>query len=112
MDNNTLIALVIVLFVLVLIAAFALYRSRVKARITGPFGTGVDLDASNDPPPSSEPGRPGIEASRLKAGRGNVEVVTQRGKDMKVDDVEAGQDISIRDEQVSPDPDPKDGPPA
>ena len=67
MDTNTLLLWIIGIFAVVVIIALLFYRSRAKAEIKGPFGTGVTIDASNDPPPAPTP--PGVSMTDVKAGK-------------------------------------------
>lgn len=78
MDNSMVIVLVITVFALVVIAAFVIYRHRAKVRIKGPLGTGLEIEASNQPA-SPTPG--------VGGGTGPPAVLQQ---------VTAGRDFTLR----------------
>jgi len=105
MDATTLaVTLVIIIFALIVTAAFLVFRQRGRVNIKGPMGTGLELDASNDPPPS----QPGVEGKRIKT-KGGVRADDHTGRGATLEDVDAGDDVLL---SSSPPPGPKADPPA
>ncbi len=101
MDTTT-VTIVIALFALIVVASFFVFRQRGKVKIKGPLGTGLELDASNDPPPS----RPGIEAANIKSRKGGLVADDQTGHGVKTTDVDVEDDVLLSSS------DPKANPPA
>jgi hypothetical protein len=108
MDTNTAIILIVIIFALIVIAGFLVFRQKGEVEINTPFGK-LRFGGSNEPAQSGS-GRAESKATNLKAGHGNVKV-TQTGPGTKeVDQVEAGDSIDIsqtRDEQTPPTAAPK-----
>ncbi|TAK92733.1 MAG: hypothetical protein EPO07_19145 [Verrucomicrobia bacterium] len=86
MDITTGNVVVTSILALVFVAFFAVFRSRGKGKIKGPWGTGIDVEGSNEPQPTrvkeveaggnvrvTESSGRGVDASRLKA-QGDVEI--------------------------------------
>ena len=94
MDTNTLIFLVVVLFVVVILAAIFIFP-RVKANLKGPAGLGLDLDASND----KQPSQPGVQIKDAKAKSGSVRATDETGHGVTLDNVQAGKDIKATNKQ-------------
>src|SRR5215218_935296 len=103
MDSQTLAVAVAGIFVLLVIFIALRYRNRIKAGIKGPFGMGVDVEASND---QTAP-NPGVTVSGAKSRAGGLRAEDRTGRGATVQDVETYGDI-----QVSSDPGPKAEPPA
>jgi hypothetical protein len=102
MDSQTL-AVVAGIFVLLVIFIALRYRSRIKAGIKGPFGTAVDVEASNDQPAPN----PGVTVAGARSHAGGLRAEDRTGRGASVKDVETYRDI-----QVTSDPNPKAKPPA
>jgi hypothetical protein len=102
MDTNTLIFLVVVLFVVVVLAAIFIFP-RVKANLKGPAGLGLDLDASND----KQPSQPGIQIEGAKAKSGSIQATNETGQPIVMKDVEAGKDIKAVNKQSTAGTGPK-----
>ncbi|MCP4992870.1 MAG: hypothetical protein GY934_03645 [Gammaproteobacteria bacterium] len=91
MDTTVTIVFVIVLFALIIVASFFVFRQRSKVKVKGPLGTGLELDASNDLPPS----RPGIEATNIKSRTGDMVADDQTGHGVKTTDVDVEDDVLL-----------------
>ena len=102
MDPTTAAVLVISLFALIVVAAFLIYRSRAKVKVKGPLGTGLDLDASNEPPPAS----PGVRVKDATSHGGGLLAEDKTGRGADVEGVEVQDDIL-----VTSSPPPQEGPP-
>jgi hypothetical protein len=102
MDTQTLAVVAVGLFVL-LVLFLSLRRSRIKAGIKGPFGTGLDVEGSNDQPAPN----PGVTVTGAKSQAGGLKAADRTGRGANVKDVETYGDI-----EVTSDPSPKGGPPA
>lgn len=84
MDKTTAIVVGLAILALGFMAFFAVFRSRGKGKIKGPWGMGLDVEGSNEQPPTrvkgveaggnvrvTETGGCGVDASKLKA-KGDV----------------------------------------
>jgi hypothetical protein len=103
MDSPKLAVVVAGIFVLLVIFIALRYRSRIKAGIKGPFGMGVDVEASNDQPAP----HPGVTVAGAKSHAGGLRAEDRTGRGADVKDVDTYGDI-----QVTSDPNPKAEPPA
>jgi hypothetical protein len=90
MDLNVL-AVIIAIFALVVVAAFIVYRQRGKVAISGPLGTGLKLDASNEPPPPT----PGVEVEGARSKGGGLLAEDRTGRGARVKDVAVQDDILV-----------------
>ena len=81
MDKTAAIVVVLGILALAFIAFFAVFRRSGKGKIKGPFGTGLEVEGSNEPQQTqikeveaggnihiNEGGGRGVEAYKLKAG--------------------------------------------
>ena len=100
MDNSTMILLVIIAFALVVIVGLLIFR-RVRAKIRGPLGTGVEIDASNEPASPS----PAVRVSEAKSRSGGVTARDETGRGVEMSKVKAERDITAT--STPPKPDPK-----
>jgi hypothetical protein len=82
---------VIALFAVIIVAAFLVFRSRGKVSIKGPFGTGLDLDASNEPKPAT----PGVTVKDAKSRQGGLLAEDRTGRGADVEGVEVHDDILV-----------------
>lgn len=91
MDKTTAIVVVLAILALVFVAFFAVFRTRGKGKIKGPWGMGLDVEGSNEPQQTrvkdvkaggsvrvTESGGRGVDASKLKAS-GDVEISSSSG---------------------------------
>jgi len=101
MDNTT--VLIIAIFALIIIAAFFVFRQRARVGIKGPFGTGLKLDASNDPLPPT----PGVKVETARSRGGGLMADDQTGRGAEVKDVEVQDDILVTSAPPRKDTDPK-----
>jgi hypothetical protein len=102
---NTTVAVVIALFALIVVAAFLVFRQRSKVGIKGPLGTGLELDASNQP-------APGVEVEDAKSRAGGLVADDQTGRGAKVKGVEVQDDILVSSTPPHEQAGPKAQPPA
>ena len=100
MDNPSMLLLVICVFALVAIAAFLAFRRRAKVKIKGPLGTGLEIDASNEP---ASPG-PAVKVSEAQSRGGGLTARDETGRGVEVSKVEVERDISATSTPLKPDP--------
>lgn len=82
---------VIGFFAVIALAAFLIYRSRVRMDIKGPGGTGMRMDASNDPSPAAK-----VKDVKSRKGGLNVEVINaDGGADVEKAEVEGDIKVSV-----------------
>jgi hypothetical protein len=107
MDSSTAVVIIVALFAVIAIAAFAVFRRRGKVSIKAPFGTGLELEASNEPTPSP----PGVRVKDAKSRAGGLVAEDSTGRGAEVEGVEVQDDILVSSSppQTS---DPKENPPA
>jgi len=101
MDNKMI--AVIAIFALIIIASFLVFRQRSKVRIKGPLGTGLDVDASNDPLPPT----PGVTIEDAKSRGGGLLAEDQTGRGASVKRVDVQTDIGVSSVPPPKDHDPK-----
>ncbi|MBZ5668977.1 MAG: hypothetical protein LAO04_04530 [Acidobacteriia bacterium] len=94
MDHPTMLVLVVVVFALVAIFAFVVYKRRAKVRIKGPPGTELSVDASNE---SSTPA-PGVKIEDARSHSGGVKAQDRTGRGADIRKVEAAGDIEVSSE--------------
>ena len=102
MSNTTMGVLVVLVFGLVIVAVIQVFRQKIKAKVKGPGGLGLEVDASNTAPPPVAAVR--VEDVKSRSGGLVAQDDTGRGADVKKVDVE-------RDVHVTSAP-PKDDPKA
>lgn len=107
MDTTTAAILVIIIFALIIIAAFVIYQ-RSKVKIKGPFDTGLDIDASNEPAAI----QPAIKAKDIKSRRGGMVADDQTSRGVDVELVDVDYDVLLSSRNPRSDETPKDQPPA
>lgn len=86
MDTGTLVVLVVVIFALVIVGAFFVFRSRAKVGINTPLG-GMTLDASNER-------KPAIKMDNVTAKEGSVTATDKMGSGVEMKAVRAGKDVT------------------
>ncbi len=104
---DTTIAIIIAIFALVAVAAFLVFRQRAQVRIKGPLGTGLEVDASDQPPPPT----PGVRVEDAKSRKGGLVADDQTGRGADVRQVEVEDDILVSSTPPAETPSPKDPPP-
>ena len=102
MDISVNLVLLIVVFALVVIVGLLIFR-RVRAKIKGPLGTGLEIDASNEPA-TAGPG-PAVRVSEAKSRSGGLAARDETGRGVEVSKVEVERDITAT--STPPKPDPK-----
>jgi hypothetical protein len=103
MDTNLTVAIVIIIFALIVVAAFMVFRQRAKVEIKGPGDTGLKLDASNAPPPLI----PGVTIEGAKSRQGGLVADDQTGRGVNLKDIDTQDDILATSAPPKPDGDPK-----
>jgi hypothetical protein len=100
MDYNQMILLAVVVFALVAIFAFMVYRKRAKVSIKGPGGTGLDLDASDE---LGSPA-PGVKIEDAKSRSGGLTAKDATGRGAAVKKVRVEGDIEVTSEPPEENP--------
>ena len=85
---DTTLAVVIAIFALVVVAAFIVYRQQSRVNIKGPLGTGLELDASNQPAPA-------VQVEDARSRKGGLLADDQTGRGAAVRRVEVEDDILV-----------------
>jgi hypothetical protein len=98
MDNSTMIV-VIGAFAVVVIVGLLIFR-RVRAKIKGPGGTGLEIDASNEPAGPS----PAVRVSDAESRSGGLAARDETGRGVEVSKVEVERDITATSTPSRPDP--------
>jgi hypothetical protein len=101
MNGNQFPLIALALLVAVIVVALLVSR-RVRTRIKGPFGTRLDLDASNA----------GIDASRMTSQEGGFRAHDRTGGGVRTDRVTAKEDIELSSSMPGDNSGPKAHPPA
>jgi len=86
MDKTTALVIVLGILALVFVAFFAVFRSKGKGKIKGPWGTGLEVEGSNE-----------TQRTRVRdvdAGR-NVRVTETGGRGVDASKLKAGEDVDI-----------------
>jgi hypothetical protein len=94
---DTTVVLVIIVLALVAIAAFVVFQHRAKVNLTGPFGTSLSVDGSNDP-------KPAVKISNADAGR-DIKATDKTGRGAEIDQAKARGSITAT--STPPRSDPK-----
>lgn len=93
--------LAVVVFALVAVFAFVVYKRRAKVSIKGPLGTELNIDAENEP---SGPA-PGVKIEDAKSRSGGLTAEDRTGRGADVKRVEVERDIKVT--SAPPPSDPK-----
>jgi len=93
MDTSTAVVLVIALFAIIVVAAFIVFRRQSKVRIRGPWGTGLEVDGTNEPQP--EPHTPGAQAEGIASRSGGLLVDDRTGQGAVARDVDVEDDVIV-----------------
>lgn len=101
--DTTAVVIVIIIFALIIVAAFLVFRQRSKIEIKGPLGTGLNLDASNDPLPPT----PSVRVEGAKSRRGGLVAEDSTGRGASVKDIDVQDDILVSSSTSPQTPDPK-----
>ncbi len=92
MDTNLTYLLLIGIFALIVITAFLLFRQRTKINLKGPFGTGLDVNASNQAAPPT----PAIKGENLTSRKGGLKAQDENGRGIDVKTVDVEKDIELK----------------
>ncbi|MCB0192515.1 MAG: hypothetical protein KDJ65_11280 [Anaerolineae bacterium] len=106
MDTNLVIAVIFIIFALIVVSAFLVFRQRGKVKIKGPLSTGLELDASNESPLT-----PGVRIEDAKAKKGGLLAEDRTGRGADVRGIETQDDIIVSSSSPDPYENPKVGPP-
>lgn len=90
MDNFSLVAVVAIL-ALVVVAMLLVFRSRAKIDLKGPGGTGLKMDASNEPTPPT----PAIDLEGVKSKSGKVTVTDETARGIKGKDISGDKGVDV-----------------
>jgi len=102
------IAVIIAIFALIVVAVLLVFRKRAKIKITGPVGTGLEVNASNEPSPST----PAIVVEDAESREGGLLTEDGTGRGVHVRRTTTQDDILISTQPPTADSDPKAPPPA
>jgi hypothetical protein len=89
MDKTTAVLISLGILALVFIAFFAVFRTRGKGRIKGPFGMGIEVEGSNE-----SQAKPGVAVKDAQAA-GNIRVRDTTGQGVVAEKLKAGGDIDL-----------------
>lgn len=92
MDKNVAYVLIVLIFAIIAIVAFFLFRRRTRIDVQGPFGTGVRVDGSNE---STLP-NPTVRGANIKSRTGGLTAHNETGGDVDVKDVEVDKDVDLK----------------
>ena len=101
MDKITAMVVVTVILALVVVAFFAVFRSKGKAKIKGPWGMGIDVTGSNEPRQTA-----GVKIEGAKAA-GNIRADNAGPGGIDLSKVKAGGDITATNSRSGGQPPPK-----
>ena len=104
---DTTLIVIIVIFACIVVAAFLVYRSRARVSLKGPLGTGLEIDATNQPPAAPTPPQPGVQIEDATSKRGGILAEDQTGKGAVVKRVQVQDDIIATSVPPKPDQPPK-----
>ncbi len=82
---------IIAILACIIIAVLLVFRKRGKFEIKGPLGTGLNIDASNDPAPST----PGVKVENATSRSGGLLAEDYTGRGAEVKNVETKDDILV-----------------
>ena len=103
MDNNLTYLIIVVIFAIIIILAFLFFRQRAQVKIKEPLGTGLDINASNEPNTPN----PAIKGQDLTSRKGGLAAHDKTGRGVDIQRAEVEKDINL-----SSSNDPKAPPPA
>jgi hypothetical protein len=101
--NATTAVFVVAILACIVIAAFVVFRQRGKVDLRGPFGTGVNLEMSNEEKAPS----PAVSVKDAISRQGGILAEDNTGRGAKLENVEVQDDILV---SSNPAIDPKDYP--
>ena len=89
MDKTTAALIALGILALVFIAFFAVFRSKGKGKIKGPFGTSLEVEGANEPA-----AQPGVRVKDAQAG-GNIRAQDSAGHGVDAEKLKAKGDIDL-----------------
>ena len=99
MDTNTAIILIVVIFAVVVIVGFILYRRRSKVDINTPLGNLSFEGGSDFPPEQSEPTeQKAIVVKDAKSRKGGLKATDKTGRGISAEGVDVEKDIVVTSE--------------
>ncbi len=87
--DTTSIVLIIALFAIIIVAGFLIFRRSVRAKIDGPLGIKLDMDASNQEPEK----KPAISISDAESSGGGILAEDNHGGGVEINKVKVADDI-------------------
>jgi len=87
--DATSIVLIVALFAIIIVSSFLIFRRRVKAKIDGPLGMKLDMDASNQAPE----GKLAIRISDAESSGGGILAEDNHGAGVEITKVKVADDI-------------------
>jgi hypothetical protein len=102
METTTATILIVVLFALIIVSGFLIYRQRSNVDIKTPLGS-LKMKASNDSPPT----KPGVTIEDATSRSGGIEGRDKTGRGAVLRQVDAHGDIKASSETPDSPPDPK-----
>ena len=85
------IIIIIAVFALVAVTAFLVFRQRAKVDIKGPWGSGLHVDASNEPSPTN----PAVVVKDATSASGGLRARDETGRGADVQRVQVEKDIEV-----------------
>ena len=92
MDTNLTYIIIVGIFAIIALVAFFQFRKRTKVDFNGPFGTGLKVDASNEPTPPT----PAVKGENIKSRKGGLKAHDETGRGVDVKDVEVEKDVDLK----------------
>jgi hypothetical protein len=107
MNINTAGILIVAIFAIIVIAVLLVFQSRSKINLKGPFQTGLEIDASNEPPKQT----PGVLVEDAKSSEGGLLAEDFTGRGAEIRKLEVKDDIIVSSNHPKDGSAPKDPPP-
>lgn len=87
--ESTSIVLIVALFAIIIVASFLIFRKSIKAKIDGPLGMKLDMDASNQEPEK----KPAIWINDAESSGGGILAEDNHGGGVEINKVKVADDI-------------------
>lgn len=107
MDTTTGAVIIVIVLALVAVGLFLRFRQRGRIELSGPFGTGLKAEGSNDNPQQVV----GIRANKVISREGGVVADDATGRGVDATDINARDDVLLSSKPAQTN-DPKPPPPA
>lgn len=92
MDTNVTSIIIVGILAVIALVAFFFFRQRTTVEVKGPLGTGLKVDASNQPAPSA----PGVKGETIKSRKGGLTAHDETGHGVEVKDVDVEKDVDLK----------------